>query len=253
MRPLIALSNAVVAFAALALPPAQAQSPGSKTYDIRDFSRISSSASVEMIVKQGPFSVTATSSTGKFDELVLERRGDTLVAGARHNDHWFGGSPHFTVTVSAPSFAGFSASSSSSIKGDNLNASNVEVKATASARIALSGLSGSLNVEAGSSANVKASDVKLTDVKASASSSGGIKLSGACRKLDVSTSSSADFNGSDLKCETVTAEARSSGRADVWASTAARGIASSSGGVVVRGQPASFDKETSSSGSVRKF
>ena len=69
----------------------------------------------------------------------------------------------------------------------------------------------------------------------------------------MSVSSSADFNGADLKCETVTAKANSSADADVWASIAAHGVASSSGGVVVHGQPATFDKETSSSGSVRKL
>ena len=52
---------------------------------------------------------------------------------------------------------------------------------------------------------------------------------------------------------TVTAKANSSGDADVWASASARGVASSSGDVTVHGQPASFDKETSSSGSVRKL
>jgi hypothetical protein len=236
---------------ALALPAASAQT-GGKTYDISGFSRIASSASVEVIVKRGPFAVTAQSSNGKFDELVLERRGDTLVAGS-NNTHWFGRSPHFTVTVSAPAYEGFAASSSSSITGENLGASNVEVKASSSANVALSGLSGSLNVETGSSGKVKATDLKLTDVKASASSSGDIRLSGACKQLEVSVSSSADFNGADLKCETVTARASSSGDADVWASAEAHGKASSSGGVVVHGQPATFDKETSSSGSVRKL
>jgi hypothetical protein len=236
---------------ALALPAASAQT-GGKTYDISGFSRVSSSASVEVIVKRGPFSVSAQSSNGKFDDLVLERRGDTLVAGAQ-NHNWFGRSPHFTVTVSAPAYQGFSASSSSSITGENLDASNVELKASSSARIALAGLSGSLNVDASSSSKVNATDLKLTAVDVSASSSGGIKLSGACKQLEVSVSSSADFKGGDLKCETVTAKANSSGDADVWASIEARGVASSSGDVTVHGQPATFNKETSSSGSVRKL
>lgn len=244
-------AGAAVIAAAATFPAASAQ-VGAKTYDISGFSRVSSSASVDVIVKPGPFSVTAQSSTGKFDDLVLERRGDTLVAGA-HRVTWFGRSPHFTVTVSAPTYEGFAASSSSSITGDNLNASNVELKASSSASISLSGLSGSLDVKSDSSSKVKATDLKLTDVKASASSSGDIKLSGACKQLEVAVSSSADFNGADLKCETVTARASSSADADVWASVSAHGFASSSGDVAVHGQPATLDKETSSSGSVRKL
>jgi hypothetical protein len=236
---------------AMALPSASAQT-GDKTYNITGFSRVSSSASVEVIVKRGPFSVTAQSSNGKFDQLLLERRGDTLVAGS-NNPHWFGRSPHFTVTVSAPSYEGFAASSSSSITGNNLGAANVEVRASSSARVALAGLSGSLNVDASSSSKVNATDLNLTAVKASASSSGDVKLSGACKQLEVSVSSSADFNGADLRCETVTAKANSSGDADVWASIEARGVASSSGDVTVHGQPATFNKETSSSGKVRKL
>jgi hypothetical protein len=252
-NPLLTLSaaGAVALAAAIALPAASAQAAG-KTYDISGFSRVSSSASVDVIVKRGPFSVTAQSSNGKYDELVLERHGDTLVAGAR-SKHRFGRSPHFTVTVSAPAYEGFAASSSSSITGENLGASDVDVQASSSANVALGGLSGSLRVQSSSSGKVRATNLQLTDVKASASSSGDIRLSGACKQLEVSVSSSADFNGADLKCETVTAKANSSADADVWASIAAHGVASSSGGVVVHGQPATFDKETSSSGSVRKL
>jgi hypothetical protein len=221
-------------------------------YDISGFLRVASSDSVDVIVKRGPFSVTANSSNGSFDELVLERRGDTLVAGTR-SIGWFRRMPHFTVTVSAPAYTGFAASSSSSIRGENLSATNVAVKADSSAEVVLGGLSGSLKIETNSSGSVKATDLELTAVEAQASSSSDIMLSGVCDQLTVSVSSSAEFGGADLKCETVTARASTSGQADVWASIAARGVASESGSVLVRGQPGAFDKETSTSGSVRKF
>ncbi len=242
----------VPAAASAVLLAGAAWADASKTYDIAGFSRVSASASVDVVVKEGPFAVTAESSTGEFDYLVLERRGDTLVASMNWKGGWLRRSPHYTVTVTAPSYQGFKASSSASISGEHLSSSNVELHASSSADIVLSGLSGKLDVDASSSAKVRVNDLRLTDVKASADSSADITLTGACQNLEVSVSSSADFDGGNLKCQTVTARANSSADADVWASEAVNGTASSSGDIRVRGEPAKFEKSTSSSGSVRK-
>ena len=252
--PCLVVSTFVVAFATAMLAACQTlDTPeSSAVYDISDFLRVASSDSVDVILKRGPFSVTANSSNSSFDELVLERRGDTLVAGTR-SIGWFRRMPHFTVTVSAPAYSGFAASSSSSIRGENLSATNVDVKSSSSAEVVLGGLSGTLRIATNSSGSVKATDLILTDVDVIASSSSDIMLSGVCSQLSVSVSSSAEFGGADLRCQTVTARASTSGQADVWASTAARGVASESGSVLVRGQPGAFDKETSTSGSVRQF
>jgi hypothetical protein len=54
-----------------------------------------------------------------------------------------------------------------------------------------------------------------------------------------------------MKCQT--ADVRASGGADAiaWASTSAKGHASSGSDILIRGKPASVDKETSGGGSVK--
>lgn len=197
--------------AACAIMPASAET---RSYNLSGFSEISASSSADVVLKQGPFSITAESTNGGFDELVVEVRGDTLVVARESKDrNWnWGSRVHYTVTVTAPSI-------------DALRAS--------------------------SSADIVASSYAFKNLEVSVSSSGNVKLSGSCADLDVKVSSSGDFRGSDLKCENARVSASSSGDADVYASKSADGRASSSGDVRIHGKPAQFDKSTSSSGSVK--
>jgi hypothetical protein len=189
--------------------PASAET---RSYNLSGFSEISASSSADVVLKQGPFSITAESSSGNFDELIVDVRGDTLVV-SRESKNWdWGSRTRYTVTVTAPSI-------------DALRAS--------------------------SSADIVASSYAFKNLEISVSSSGNVKLSGSCADLEVKVSSSGDFRGSDLKCENAKVSASSSGDADVYASKSADGRASSSGDVRIHGKPAQFDKSTSSSGSVK--
>jgi hypothetical protein len=183
-----------------------------RAYNLSGFSAISASSSADVILKQGPYSVVAESSNGDFSDLILEVRGNTLVVGREGHWNWSGRNPRYTVTVTAPSIE---------------------------------------ELRASSSADIVASGYAFKTLGVSVSSSGNVTLSGACADLDVNVSSSGDFRGADLKCETADVSASSSGDADVFASKRASGRASSSGDVRIHGKPATFDKSTSSSGSVK--
>lgn len=183
-----------------------------RNFDLSGFKAISASSSADVVLKQGPYSVVAESKNGDFDDLVVEVRGDTLVVTREGRWNWTGSRPHYTVTVTAPSIEGLRASSSADIVASNYTFKKLEV---------------------------------------SVSSSGNVTLSGACTDLDVKVSSSGDFRGADLKCENADVSASSSGDADVFAAKRANGKASSSGDVRIYGKPATFDKSTSSSGTVK--
>jgi hypothetical protein len=199
---------AVGLVAAIALPAFA----DTRAYNLSGFTEISASSSADVVLKQGPFSVSAESSGGDFKDLIVEVRGDTLVVG-RDSDGWnFGGRPRYTVTVTAPSIEELRASSSADIVASGYNFKTLEV---------------------------------------SVSSSGNVTLSGSCTDLDLNVSSSGDFRGTDLRCDNARVSASSSGDADVFAAKSANAKASSSGDVRIHGKPATFDKSTSSSGSVK--
>ncbi len=207
--PLLVPAAAIALAAAAVIGPAWAQQ---RDYPLSSFSRVSSSAGVHVILKQGPYSVKAESANGSFDKLLLEVRGDTLVAGRKQDLFSWGGGPRYTVTVSAPDYAGFSASSGSSIDGENLS---------------------------------------LKDLRVEVSSGANVDVTGSCAGLRVSVSSGADFDGGNLKCETASVDASSGADADAFATRSADGEASSGADITFHGRPASMTKDTSSGGSVK--
>lgn len=208
-RSILLLPAAAIGLAAALAFPAWADT---RTYNLSGFTAISASSSADVVLKQGPFSVVAESSSDDFRDLIVEVRGDTLVIGREGG--WNGAfrNTRYTVTVTAPSI-------------DELRAS--------------------------SSADIVASGYSFRNLEVNVSSSGNVTLSGACASLDLNVSSSGDFRGADLRCETADVSASSSGDADVFASKSANGRASSSGDVRIHGKPATFDKSTSSSGKVK--
>jgi hypothetical protein len=184
----------------------------SKSFALAGFDRVSASAGVDVVLKQGPFNVSASGPEKHFDTLRVEANGSTLEIG-RHSHGWFSTShDHFIVTVSAPTYTELHASSGSDLKGEGL---------------------------------------RLANLRASVSSGADMKVSGSCKQLDVEASSGADFKGDELKCESVQASASSGADAIVFASISARGHASSGADIKVLGHPSAFDHEESSGGSVK--
>jgi len=210
---LIPAAGIALATAAVVLP-AWADT---KSYSLSNFDRVDVSAGIEVVLQQGPYAVSVDERSGKFDRIVVEVRGNTLHVG-RKNQGWslfdWGGGPRYTVTVNAPAYTGFNISSGSSVEGRNLS---------------------------------------LRDVKVNVSSGAHLELAGACAALRVDISSGANFDGEDLKCQSARVDASSGAHAEAFATQSASGDASSGANVTFHGKPASFEKDTSSGGSVRSL
>ena len=186
-----------------------------QTFNLSGFSRVSSSAGVHVIVRQGPFSITAQESQDRFDLLEVSVRGDTLVVSRKNTpDQWFGmrTSRNYTVNVSAPAFSGLNASSGSSLTGQGVS-------------------SGALTIGANSGAT--------------------LRVSGTCGQVTASASSGATLDGRNLRCRTGTVHASSGATVRAFADTSINGSANSGGSVTVHGSPKSVEKQSSSGGSVR--
>jgi hypothetical protein len=183
-----------------------------KTYPLKNFSKIDASAGLRVVLKQGPHNVVVDHSKGEFDRVIVEVKGDTLKLG-RKSGMFQNNSARVTVTVTAPDISAIDVSSGVSLEGDNYRFASL-----------------SLDVSSG----------------------GSVELSGSCRSLEVDASSGASVDADDLKCETVAANASSGGSVDAFASRSASGNASSGGSIEFDGNPQDFVKDTSSGGSVSR-
>lgn len=198
--------------AALAVALAPAATAETRSYNITGFNGVAASSSANVELKQGPFSITADSS-GSLEDLIIEKRGDTLVVKRESRGWWGGGSrARINVTVTAPDIG---------------------------------------RLDASSSADINASGYRFADLDVNVSSSGNVSLSGTCGSLDLNVSSSGDFRGEGLRCDSARVNASSSGDADVFATRSADGAASSSGDIRIHGKPPQVQRHTSSSGSVK--
>lgn len=179
----------------------------------KNFSHVDVSSGIEVVVAQGNFDVKAEApGGGDLNNLIVEVRGDTLFIGRKqHMAMGWDNGPRYRVTVSAPAYSAFDASSGANIGGASLQLSDVEI-----------------------------------DVSSGAS----INLAGACKALRVDISSGAHFDGGDLKCETANVDASSGAHAEAFAARNANGNASSGASVSFRGNPASLEKDENSGGSV---
>ncbi len=205
---LLSLAAAAAGAAAFTTLPAMAET---RSFNLRGFDDVSASAGVRVILKQGPFAISAEEPNGKFGNLKIEVKDGELHIGRKGMNFGSNG-PRYTVTVTAPEYDEVSASSGSSIEGRELRF-------------------GDLGVEVSSGAS--------------------LQLAGTCRKLEADISSGASFDGGSLRCESASVDASSGASADVYATARASGEASSGASVRVHGKPADFTKDTSSGGSVK--
>lgn len=209
-KSLLSLSAAAIAAAAVTLAlPALADSRSFN--NLSGFDKISASAGVTVILKQGPFAVSVETPNGKFDQLKLEVHGSTLVASRRNTYGWGGRGPDYTITVSAPAYRSLDVSSGSHLEGEN---------------------------------------IKFADLGVDVSSGAHVELSGDCKAVTIEVSSGSHFSGENLKCESASVDASSGAHAEAFATASAKGDASSGAHITFHGKPANVSKDSSSGGSV---
>lgn len=209
MRSALLVLPAALTFAA----PALAES---RSFNLSGFDKLSASALIDVVLKQGPFSVKVDEPNGKFDDLKLEVRGSTLLVSrqSHHDNRRIEDAPAYTVVVTAPLINRIEVSSASTLEGKNL---------------------------------------ALKDVAIFLSSAGRIRLSGSCGAIELTSSSGAKFEGDDLKCQTARLTVSSGANVEAFASRKVSATASTGGQVTLYGKPGDVQKTTSIGGSVRLF
>ncbi len=227
----------------------------SRSFSLSGFDKLSASSHVTVVVRQGPYSVQVSEPQGRFDDLILEVRGGTLVVSRRPQITWFWGGawdlPNYTITVSAPAWSNIEASSHTSV---NVSVASPALTVRASDHAQVSGeiASPSLSVLASSHSDISGT---LTGqaVSVRASDHAGVRLSGQCAAADISASSHAEINGQGLKCDTARIEASDHSGVSAWASRQAQARASSHASVQVYGQPPSLQESASDHASVGRM
>ena len=245
------LPLAMVLAAGLAVPAAYADS---RNFALTGFDKVDASNHVMVIVKQGPFSIQVSEPRGRFEDLILEVRGSTLVASRQSQKSWGWWSseqPAYTITVTAPAWSAIAVSNHANLRGEvsapalTLTASNhADVSGKFSAR--------TLGLRASNHAGI-IGEISSDTVSLSAGNHGGMRLTGRCGQVEATASNHAKINGQALKCESARLQATNHGDIGAWASRQASGRASNHGDVLVYGSPASFSRDASNHGSVGRM
>jgi hypothetical protein len=197
------------ALGALAATSAAAET---KSFDLKNFTRVSVSAGTDVEIVVGPeFSVAAEGEQKAVDKLDVKVEGDMLTIGRKPSFSMFGHQGLVKVKVTLPILSALLASSGADASAANVDAAQFKLKATSGA---------------------------------------SAKASGLCIGLAIEASSGGDADATELVCEDATAEASSGADVDVFASKSVIAEASSGGDITVHGKPAQVDITKSSGGDV---
>lgn len=224
----------------------------SRTYEFSGFDSVRASSGVNVVLRQGPFSVSAEGPQNRLDLLDIGREGSTLrVANKPHMDWGFNWTGPTIVTVVAPDYASIEASGGADVDIDPLKLDTLTLNAHGGADVNMDGLSLSrLGVTASGGADINVKSATLDQVKIEASGGADILLVGACKALEADISSGADLSARDLRCETASVTASGGADAGVFATASARGKASGGSDINVHGNPGSVDSDESGGGDV---
>jgi hypothetical protein len=213
MRPLLLLT-AVMIFAA----PALAET---KTYDIRDFSKLKIDTAYEVEFTQGPnWSVSVDSEYNNLDKIIVEKKGDTLVIH-RPDGQMHQRNIHDVVRITAPRLTEIDV--------------NTAVKFTATRLDAPS-----LTIDAHTAANLDIEDLHAENLTIHGDAAASLMLAGECGKLTLDISSGSKADARALKCREVKVDADAASSARVFASTTMDAEANSASSIRVSGKPANI-------------
>lgn len=156
------------------------------------------------------------------------------------------------VFITGKALTEIKASSSASIKLENLNSANqLEIASSSSGSIFGSFDCNDLRIDVSSSGDFKGK-VNAKNITIEASSSAGVDLAGKASQVMVKASSSADCNLKDLIAEGAKVKASSSADVTIHTTKFLDAEASSSADINYYGNPSQVDADKSSSGSVNK-
>ena len=203
-----------------------------RAFSLSGFDSIDASGGVNLVLKQGPYAISATGPKGKLDRLVIEQEGSTLSISRESNwNWWFNYSGADIVTVTAPSYVRVNATS------------GVDIEANGLAQPTLA-----LNTTGG--ADFDASNFRIDALTVTSSGGADVSLSGACKTLTLETSGGADFNSENFSCESAVVTASGGSDVDVRVSLSATGRSSSGADIRFIGKPTTYSADEESGGDI---
>ena len=180
----------------------------SRNFNQSGFDSINASGGVNLVLKQGPYSIRAEGPKSKLDKLVIEQQGTTLSVRREPTMNWFGVSTRDVVTITAPTYTRIDATG-----GVDIETTGLRLPALA------------LKVSGG--ADIDATGFNVDQLTVDGSGGSDVNLAGACKSVTIDASGGADFSGKDFACETATVIASSGSDVEVRVSQNATGRASS--------------------------
>lgn len=241
----------IILFFVLALFACQVQSQETETRSLSDFTSVSSSQSIRVTLKKGDEPKVEVSTTGELEDVITKVDGDDLVIEMASNKTFR--NIEVEVTVYFQKLESLRASSSSRMMSEDLiEANNVEIKGSSSARMDLNVKASNIEVSGSSSARVTLS-AEAGNVEAKVSSSCRFSLDGNAENFEAQVSSSGRIDASGFSCDNADLAASSSGRIELNVQEKLIAKASSSGRITYGGKPSIVDVDSGSGGKVSKM
>ena len=205
-----------------------------ETRSLNNFHGVSTSASIDAVVKKGSKNeVVITASGVELDRVSTEIENGVLRLGFKKKSNWTWMKK--TKVKAEVTYTGELDYLSASSSGDLICESVVS--------------GDELTVKASSSGDVSV-EVDVDNLSASASSSGDIEISGSANEAKLMASSSGDVLGDDLEVNHADVSASSSGDVELTVRESIKARASSGGDITYRGNPKTKDIKRSSGGDV---
>ncbi len=202
-----------------------------RTYAQTGFDSITAASGVNVILKQGPYSVVAEAPEGRLDSIEVRQDGAELRLSRKPELTFFGVSGRYVVHVAAPGIRKIDVSGGADLDGDGLTAD-------------------ALSLSASGGGDLRLTTLKVGALTANASGGADIDVSGACQSARVDASGGGDFSGGRLACAASVATASGGGDVEIGASQSATGAASSGGDITFVGAPPVYNRDESSGGDV---
>ncbi|WKV13669.1 head GIN domain-containing protein [Marivirga harenae] len=229
----------------------QAQSQESETRSLSDFTSVSSSQSIRVILKKGDEAKVDVSTTGDLEDVITEVKGGNLKIEMESNKMFR--NIEVEVTVYFQELESLKASSSSRMTSEDLiETSNIDIRGSSSARMDLNVKATNIEVSGSSSARISV-EAEANNIESQVSSSCRFTLSGNAENFEAQVSSSGRIDASEFTCQNADLAASSSGRIELNVEEKLIAKASSSGKITYGGKPALVDADSGSGGKVSKM
>lgn len=205
------------------------------SYDLPPFTGIDISSGIDATVTVGGEQTVRASSPrqGELDELIIEVRDGVLVAKTDWNllGFLFADDRQLRLEVNVPSLE--------------------RAEASAGADVDVTGVGGDLiRLSASSGADLNVGDAAGGRFHIEVSSGADLHVDGTCEQAEIEVSSGATLQAQGLTCADVGIELSSGADAEIFAGERLTAEVSSGGDIVVHGDPAEREAETSSGGDI---